>query len=369
MDQGSAERKRYGHTMSLWDGKLVMVGGSKMYNRDMKRRECLNDIQIYDPPTNIWKEIMPNGAYLEPRRYHATCIVGHHMVVNGGLNDKDAYLNSTLAINLTGLMDKDNDEEKVYRWVQLKTENTRTGNVAHHACQLVVAPERYKYIKLVSLTSMPDLRYGKAKVPYEGIYYFGGRDELGPNNDLYIIRIGRKPIEWIKPGILGPTPPARYGHSMSYIPEKGILVIFGGRNDDFFESDNTSCLDDIWILVLERMQWCEWSKNEGIGSVPASRYSHCSAVIGGSIIIFGGIGDANYCDTRIFAIDMNIAGMHGARFDKSPILSPGEPASSPKGALGEIKGILMKKATQEVRTTLAPGAAAMLGMNKFNYNI
>ncbi len=367
MDRGDPLKKRYGHTTTLWDGKLVVVGGSKMYNRDMKRRECMNDIQIYDPVGNVWEEPIPNGAYFEPRRHHASCIVGNHMVVNGGLNDKDLYLNSTLAINIAGLVDKSNEEQKAYRWVQLRTENQRPGNVAYHACQLVVSLERYKYIKLLSLTSLPDIRYGKGRVPYEGIYYFGGRDEIGPNNDLYVMRIGRKPIEWIKPRTAGPLPPARYGHSMNYIPEKGILVVFGGRNDSFFDANNSSCLDDIWILVLERMEWCEWSRTERVGFLPAPRYSHSTAVLDKSLYIFGGIGDSNYCETRVYAIDMMVRTYGGEkiRFDRSGGAGLSVPTTQKLGALGELKSILAKVCTKKmpaVPAGVVSGGASLLPM-------
>jgi hypothetical protein len=49
VEEGDEKRKRYGHAASAWKGMLVVVGGSKHYNKFSGRRDCLNDVLIYNP--------------------------------------------------------------------------------------------------------------------------------------------------------------------------------------------------------------------------------------------------------------------------------------------------------------------------------
>ena len=70
------------------------------------------------------------------------------------------------------------------------------------------------------------------KAEIEGVYLFGGRDKDGPNNQLYILNTSSKKWKWEEPLVKGKPPLARYGHTMNYFPNKGILIIFGGRNDE-----------------------------------------------------------------------------------------------------------------------------------------
>ena len=88
---------------------------------------------------------------------------------------------------------------------------------------------------------------------------------------------------------------------MNYYPQKSILVIFGGRCDTYDSNNATQCLNDIWILTLEKLLWTKWETKES----PSPRYSHCSTVVNGSILIFGGLSDNNYCRARLLALDMD----------------------------------------------------------------
>ena len=90
---------------------------------------------------------------------------------------------------------------------------------------------------------------------------------------------------------------------MSYFQDKQILVIFGGRNDDLFEESGKTCFNDIWILIVEKMEWTQLDIKENI-STPAPRYSHSAACIGKSLVIFGGLSDENYCTTQAFSIEI-----------------------------------------------------------------
>ena len=79
------------------------------------------------------------------------------------------------------------------------------------------------------------------------------------------------------------------------------MVIFGGRND----SCGQAYLNDIWLLELERLTWIRWDNRDSMGTVPEGRYTHCSAVIGNSLFIFGGLGEGNYCKGVVFSFDFD----------------------------------------------------------------
>lgn len=301
-DKGIAEYKRYGHTACTYEGRLIITGGARMFNRDQKRRECLGDVLVYNPGDNSWKELFNSGSFYEARRYHASCVFGNYLIVHGGLNERDKWLDSVCALSLSGITELENDPDKEFRWLNVNAENQGLGPTAYHTCNAVLEVEHYRSAKLVTLTSMADAKSFQAKIPYEGIYYFGGRNALGANNDVYILRLGRKPIEWIKPEIKGKKPPPRYAHSADYIAEKGILIVFGGRNDEGSEVTGTFCMNDIWILSVENLEWTEWKSPEPID--PQPRYSHATAIAGKSIIIFGGLGETSYCSSNLYEISM-----------------------------------------------------------------
>ena len=80
-----------------------------------------------------------------------------------------------------------------------------------------------------------------------GIYIFGGKTEKNlMSNDLWIVKLGSKPVEWIKAETEGKSPCPRYLHSMNFFEERNFIIIYGGKN----ESNNESCvLNDIFLFV------------------------------------------------------------------------------------------------------------------------
>jgi hypothetical protein len=90
----------------------------------------------------------------------------------------------------------------------------------------------------------------------KGWYIFGGinMEENLISNDLWILRMGRKPLEWIKPIVRGKIPLARYAHSLNYYEEANFLVLHGGRNDI---SSDSFALSDTFIFDLSKLEWQE----------------------------------------------------------------------------------------------------------------
>ncbi len=92
---------------------------------------------------------------------------------------------------------------------------------------------------------------------------------------------------------------------MNYYPQKNVLVVFGGRNDDNFANTGDSYLNDVWLLFIDKLTWVRWDK-EDAGMPPVPRYSHCAAVLGMSVLIFGGLCDNNYCRADAHCLDMEV---------------------------------------------------------------
>jgi len=101
---------------------------------------------------------------------------------------------------------------------------------------------------------------------------------------------------------------ARYGHSMTYFPQKSILIIFGGRNDEDDENSTMPYLNDVWILTLEKLAWHKWDTKESLLLVPTPRSAHCATILGSSILIFGGLSNENYCKSMIHCLEMEYTG-------------------------------------------------------------
>ncbi len=105
------------------------------------------------------------------------------------------------------------------------------------------------------------------------------------------------------PTVHGAPPEGRYGHCMIYYAELGIIILYGGRNDDYFKNTGSSCPDSIYILNL--VDQLSWSKVDVSGSIPSPRYCFGSTLFGDRMYIFGGLNDSNYCNSDLYFLKIN----------------------------------------------------------------
>lgn len=64
----------------------------------------------------------------------------------------------------------------------------------------------------------PTRRLDEPTIKEGGMYVFGGVNQDGePLNDLWILKVGREILYWVKPDIKGRSPPPRFSHSMHYV--------------------------------------------------------------------------------------------------------------------------------------------------------
>ena len=171
-DDEDDRRKRYGHAACCWENMLLVVGGSKHYNKETKRRDCLNDVMVFNPSDSHWTELEHTGISFEGRRYHSACMVGKSLIVYGGMNGGDQYLSDLLELNLdvneanltftASLVNsmKPNSakdwRDRTYRWskINVKAGEPRPGKLAMHTTQFVLDPVRLYENGSISLYSM-----------------------------------------------------------------------------------------------------------------------------------------------------------------------------------------------------------------------
>ena len=85
---GQPPSPRTGHAacVSPHDGCLYIFGGLALGPTGAR---VLNDLHRFDPSTGGWEALRPWGAQPPPRRLHAMCAIGSHLVIHGGTTDGD----------------------------------------------------------------------------------------------------------------------------------------------------------------------------------------------------------------------------------------------------------------------------------------
>eukprot|EP01117_Protostelium_nocturnum_P008108 TRINITY_DN288_c0_g1_i4.p1 TRINITY_DN288_c0_g1~~TRINITY_DN288_c0_g1_i4.p1 ORF type:complete len:489 (+),score=129.23 TRINITY_DN288_c0_g1_i4:54-1469(+) len=126
------------------------------------------------------------------------------------------------------------------------------------------------------------------------LFVFGGWNGQKMLNDLYILEQGETNNSgvWNKPDTMGNTPGIRAGHTMTIIPRKNQMFLFGG-------GDGTQYLSDLHILDLKTMAW---SEAYVAGQPPAARSRHTSTLIGDKLFIFAG-GDDLRVYNNLYVLD------------------------------------------------------------------
>ena len=81
-------------------------------------------------------------------------------------------------------------------------------------------------------------------------------------------------------------PPARYMHTIDYVPRLSLCTIYGGRDDSIKESP---IFDDLWIIKLFNLEYIK--VQVGGKTLPTGRCNHCSFVNSTELIICGGMGN------------------------------------------------------------------------------
>jgi len=134
----------------------------------------------------------------------------------------------------------------------------------------------------------------------EGVYIFGGMDnERKYKNDLKLIKIGKKPVEWVNVKTYGKPPSERISCSLNYYEELQILIIFGGKNEYY----NDMYFNELYIFNLLNSNWICANIYD---KLPLERGEHSSIIWNNKLLIYGGINQNCYLGSEMYIINLDI---------------------------------------------------------------
>ena len=283
---------RYGHSGVMHNGKLIIFGG-KYINLPI-----LGDVDVFNLDTKIWST-PPLTSYskLKLRRNHIAISVGNQMFIHGGIDEEGNYLSDCYLLNYNP-----------FKWINVSiSEDTPSPVLAYHKCCLVL-PEDIRINPRLSIYRIPDIGTKRGisnNIREKGIYFFGGKqsENSPPVDDLYILRIGRRPLEWAKMRTKGIGPTARYSTSINYYEEGNSIIVHGGRND---KSSDNFALNDTYILELYNLNWLRVEYYFELENMRMPyRCSHESIIYGHLLIIFGGMNSDNFLGSELCVIELD----------------------------------------------------------------
>lgn len=71
---------------------MIVFGGGTAYQSGLRQKECLGEVRVLNLDDLRWSWVKCGGDIINPRRSHASEIIGKNMIVHGGLNYKGSVL-------------------------------------------------------------------------------------------------------------------------------------------------------------------------------------------------------------------------------------------------------------------------------------
>ena len=285
---------RYGHTGLSLNNKLFIFGGKTKY----LNTSYMNGLDIFSFSE---KKMLNNTIYGEKpenRKSHIAVFVGAQMLIHGGINEEGKILDDSYLFNMHSLTWSKCIINKICQHPKLW---------GHSSC--LVIPGQILYNPKFNIYSFPEFDTVKKKnIKKKGLFIFGGKsnEDGGLSNKLWILIMGKKPLEWISvDNTKGKPPVARFFHSMNYYERGNYVIIHGGRNDTFSEN---SALNDTFLLNLENFEWMEVKLYSNINNFNVvSRCGHQSIIYADKLIIIGGMNNNNYLGSSLLIINLDFS--------------------------------------------------------------
>jgi hypothetical protein len=235
--------------------------------------------------------------FLKLRRNHVACLVGSQMFIHGGIDEFGEYLDDSFLLSLGNN----------YKWEKAKIINyrkrSRFPKLAFHSCCLVVPYEIQKNPRF-NIYKFPEVPVGAMnfKIREKGIYIFGGKkSELkDPCNKMWVLKIGKKHLEWMEIIANGKPPCPRYLFSMNFYEQGNYLIIHGGKTKSL---KSEQILKDTYLFELLRFEWIR-VLHGCFDSIVKPRFSHASVIYNKRLIIFGGVNEQGFSGSNFFMIKL-----------------------------------------------------------------
>ena len=283
---------RYGHTALSMNNKLYIFGGKTKY----LNTSYMNNLDIFSFVERKIINCQINGEKPENRKSHIAVFIGPQMLIHGGINADGKILDDSYLFNMHTLTWNKCIINKICEHPKLWG----------HACCLVI-PGQILYNPKFSIYSFPEFDTVKKKnIKKKGLFVFGGKsNEDGLSNQLWILLMGKKPLEWIKVDTKGKPPIARYFHTMNFYERGNYVIIHGGRNDIFSDK---SALNDTFLLNLENFEWLEVKLYSNVSDFNVvNRCGHQSIIYSDKLIILGGMNNNNYLGSSLLIINLDFS--------------------------------------------------------------
>ena len=286
---------RFGQSGIIIKDKFILFGG-KIINKE-STYENLAELDIYDIKLNIWY-----SPFIEKkpilRRNHIACAIGKNMFIHGGINFLGELLSDCYILNIKNLK-----WNKLDLFYYEKNENDEYDKnkklyLSYHSCCLVLPNEIINNNKF-SIFKMIDLQINKKyyRIREQGLYIFGGKNKESLNDKLFIIKLGKNPLEYKTIEPFGKGPSARILCSMNFFEPGNFIIIHGGKN-------NFCTLNDTFILEVHRMEWLKVNYDID-NNLIKFRCGHQSVICGNDLIIFGGMDEKNFVGSCLFFINLD----------------------------------------------------------------
>lgn len=283
---GVETEPRFGHTVVEYNKKLIVFGGGTDFNSIHKVRECLNGVKSFNTDNKEWLNVRCEGNFIGTRKHHCAAIVGKHMIIQGGLNQRNNFLNDSAVLNLVK-----------NKWKVGSFKGLGPGFVAFHAAVAVLDVDQRTALSMFKVSPSKN-----KTVRSPGIYVFGGLNESKvASNALFLLGVGSKNNCWTVPDTMGRPPSPRFQHSMVYNDKLNVIVVFGGRIDVNSASSYT-CFNDLFILKMDSLTW---NTVQVLGNIPIPRSGHSFATAGTKLYLFAGAGTNTYCSSDLYSLELN----------------------------------------------------------------
>ena len=285
-EEGIKNESRYGHSAALRNRNLYIFGGVFLI------RKIFGDVEVFNLDTKKWyypKLLTSNKLSL--RRNHIGCTIGNQMFIYGGIDEFDEYLNDCYILNYRPL-----------QWnIPIIEKKVRMPYLAYHSCCLVI-PQDIRENPNFSIYNFPS-NNKLSHIKEKGLYIFGGQVSKNGilNKNIYVLKVGQKPLQWILLKTKGISPSKRYATSMSYYESGNFLIIHGGRNNS---GSSNYVLNDTFILDLYTLNWMKIEYYDNQREIPP-RFFHQSFVYDNCLFVFGGTNGLNYLGSEFFILELD----------------------------------------------------------------
>ena len=285
---------RFGHSGVIYQNKIYVFGG----RTKVSHSSVIANFDLFGIHEKKWlNQIIPAKNQPVLRRNHIAEIIANQMLIHGGLGENGEILGDCALLSFNPL-----------KWNYCSINPYSPHPCVYGHSSAVVVQKDILNNHRFSIYKYPEYGLNKlsvSRLKERGLYVFGGKtkEEGGLSNELWILILGKRPLEWKKAEYQGTPPSPRYFHSMSYYEKGNYLIVHGGRNDMVSDS---FALNDTFIFDLENFEWLRVELYSHVHEFKIlSRCGHKSLVYSNKLLIFGGMNNNNYLGSSLLIVNLD----------------------------------------------------------------